>query len=93
MSTILPPKYAELVKFLQQERAKPYFGPLNCWVMNKDWRDRLADESPVKDDGFKPGPFTTLDYALGLPVYLDEAYTEPIMRNQAEYLAEKETRG
>jgi hypothetical protein len=79
--------YDYLVEFAAEMRQKTR-APLNCWVMNEHWRDRLAAESPLKDDVPWTGIPLPLDYVLAMPIYVDEAYDTPILRNAADYLAE-----
>lgn len=84
------PAYDDLVKFTAKMRQKTR-APLNCWVMNKHWRDRLAAESTTDAEPWTGIPLP-LDYVLAMPIYVDEDYDTPILRNAADYLAERKKR-
>jgi hypothetical protein len=82
-----PLTFEDIRDFMQREWAKPYRGPVNCLVLDSLWRDRIygafTPEIAPRDEGYMLG-----DMVMGLDIYLDETYPEPIFRNRAEYLAE-----
>lgn len=86
-----PLTFEDIRDFMLRERAKPSRGPLNCVVMNSLCYGRVRDAfSPEIHPAY--GDYELGDRVMGLPIYFDETYPEPIFRNRAEYLAEKSAR-
>jgi hypothetical protein len=86
-----PLTFEDIRDFMQREYAKPYRGPVNCVVMNSLWYGRVRDAfSPELHPEY--GDYRLGDMVMGLDIYLDETYPEPVFRNAAEYLAEKQKR-
>jgi hypothetical protein len=83
---------ADIRKFMQRERAKPPHGPVNCVVMNSLWYERIREAfSPPMHP--KYGPYELGDKVVGLDIYLDETYPEPVFMNRADYMRERASRG